>query len=71
MRSTAGCEAQVTTDQHARPWARLGLLGEKAVDITVSTGGSPAGGRRASSPRGAEDPFKGLLSRRVRLDART
>jgi phospholipid/cholesterol/gamma-HCH transport system substrate-binding protein len=53
-------QGRVTTTSRAT-LGSLGLLGEKAVDITVGAGGSPLedGAFLASA---AEDPFKGLLS---------
>jgi phospholipid/cholesterol/gamma-HCH transport system substrate-binding protein len=53
-------QARVTTESQATLGA-VGLLGEKAVDITASSGGTPIphdGYVKAAS----EDPFKGLLT---------
>ena len=51
---------RVTTESQAT-LGSLGLLGEKAVDITAGPGGPPVddGGYVAAA---AEDPFKGLLA---------
>jgi len=60
MRLDGGVKGRVTTESEAT-LGSLGLLGEKAVDITTSTRGTPVedqGLVRAA----AEDPFKGLLT---------
>jgi phospholipid/cholesterol/gamma-HCH transport system substrate-binding protein len=53
-------KARVTTQSHAN-LGSLGMLGEKAVDITASAQGAPIqdGGYL---PPGSEDQFKGLLT---------
>ena len=63
-RSTCGSTAACRTASPPRarpPSASLGLLGEKAVDITAATEGTPIedGGYVSAA---AEDPFKGLLT---------
>lgn len=60
MRLDSRVKGRVTTDSEAT-LGSLGLLGEKAVDITTSARGTPVedhGMVRAA----AEDPFKGLLN---------
>ncbi len=60
MRLDRRVKERVTTESQAA-LGSLGLLGEKAVDITSTTHGAPIedGGYLASA---AEDPFKGLLT---------
>ncbi len=60
MRLDQGVKGRVTTESQAT-LGSLGLLGEKAVDITTSTRGTPveSGGLIRAA---AEDPFKGLLT---------
>jgi phospholipid/cholesterol/gamma-HCH transport system substrate-binding protein len=60
MRLDRKVRGRVTTESQAT-LGSLGLLGEKAVDITASTRGAPVedGGYLAAA---AEDPFKGLLT---------
>jgi phospholipid/cholesterol/gamma-HCH transport system substrate-binding protein len=60
MRLDRRVKGRVTTDSRAT-LGSLGLLGEKAVDITAATGGQAIedGGFVAAE---AEDPFKGFLS---------
>ncbi|MGE0454706.1 MAG: MlaD family protein [Vicinamibacteria bacterium] len=60
MRLDRRVQQQVTTDSQAQ-LGSLGLLGEKAVDITSSTRGTPIEERGYVQAAG-EDPFKGLLS---------
>lgn len=60
MRVDDRVKGQVTTESQATLGA-LGLLGEKAVDISVSTRGTPLEDG-AYVPAAAEDPFKGLLA---------
>jgi phospholipid/cholesterol/gamma-HCH transport system substrate-binding protein len=60
MRLDRRVQGRVTTESRAT-LGSMGLLGEKAVDITGATGGQPIedGGFVAAE---AEDPFKGFLS---------
>ncbi len=60
MRLDARVRARVTTDSRAT-LGSLGLLGEKAVDVSAAMGGTPVedGGYVVSE---GEDPFKGLLA---------
>jgi phospholipid/cholesterol/gamma-HCH transport system substrate-binding protein len=60
MRLDRRVQGRVTTESRAT-LGSLGLLGEKAVDITGATGGQPIedGGFVAAE---GEDPFKGFLS---------
>ena len=60
MRLDRQVKGRITTDSQAT-LGSLGLLGEKAVDITSSSRGTPVedGGLIRAA---AEDPFKGLLS---------
>jgi phospholipid/cholesterol/gamma-HCH transport system substrate-binding protein len=60
MRLDRHVKGRVTTESQAT-LGSLGLLGEKAVDITTSTRGTPveSGGLIRAA---AEDPFKGLLT---------
>lgn len=60
MRLDRRVKDRVTTESRAT-LGSLGLLGEKAVDITSATRGQPVedGGYLAAAP---EDPFKGLLT---------
>jgi phospholipid/cholesterol/gamma-HCH transport system substrate-binding protein len=60
MRLDQRVKGRVTTESQAT-LGSLGLLGEKAVDITTSTRGTPveSGGLVRAA---AEDPFKGLLT---------
>jgi phospholipid/cholesterol/gamma-HCH transport system substrate-binding protein len=60
MRLDQRVKGRVTTESEAT-LGSLGLLGEKAVDITTSTRGTPVenGGLVRAA---AEDPFKGLLT---------
>jgi len=60
MRLDRRVRARVTTESKVN-LGSLGLLGEKAVDITTAAGGTPIedGGYLAAA---VEDPFKGLLS---------
>jgi phospholipid/cholesterol/gamma-HCH transport system substrate-binding protein len=60
MRLDSRVKGRVTTESQAT-LGSLGLLGEKAVDITTSSRGTPVedGGLVRAA---AEDPFKGLLS---------
>jgi len=60
MRLEKGVRERVTTDSHAT-LGTLGLLGEKAIDITASSRGVPIE-EGQYLPTMAEDPFKGLLS---------
>jgi phospholipid/cholesterol/gamma-HCH transport system substrate-binding protein len=60
MRLDRRVQAQVTTDSQAQ-LGSLGLLGEKAVDISSSTRGTPIE-EKGYVPAASEDPFKGLLS---------
>jgi phospholipid/cholesterol/gamma-HCH transport system substrate-binding protein len=60
MRLDRAVQGRITTHSRAA-LGSLGLLGEKAVDITAGSGGAPLeDGAFLSSA--AEDPFKGLLS---------
>jgi phospholipid/cholesterol/gamma-HCH transport system substrate-binding protein len=60
MRLDSRVKERVTTESRAT-LGSLGLLGEKAVDITAATLGPPVedGGYLAAAP---EDPFRGLLT---------
>lgn len=60
MRLDRRVQEQVTTESQAQ-LGSLGLLGEKAVDISSSTRGTPIE-EKGYVPAAGEDPFKGLLS---------
>jgi phospholipid/cholesterol/gamma-HCH transport system substrate-binding protein len=60
MRLDQRVRGQVTTKSQAT-LGSLGLLGEKAVDISASTDGEPIG-EGGYVPAASQDPFKGLLT---------